>query len=109
MCRACCRAFDSTRPTSPSRSAPTTGAAAGPTTGSRRRRPSRNMASLSTPEPEYDFPALTESDLPLIRRWLLEPHVRRWWDEAKSDAYPDDELERYRERISGADESTDIF
>jgi RimJ/RimL family protein N-acetyltransferase len=48
-------------------------------------------------------------DLPLIRRWLLEPHVRRWWDEAKSEAYPDDEVEKYRERIRGEDDTTDIF
>ncbi|HEX9494796.1 MAG TPA: GNAT family N-acetyltransferase [Candidatus Limnocylindria bacterium] len=64
---------------------------------------------MSTPEPEYDFPPLTEADLPLIRRWLLEPHVRRWWDEASSAAYPEDELDKYRARIDGTDDSSDIF
>ena len=64
---------------------------------------------MSTPEPEYDFPALTEADLPLIRQWLLEPHVRRWWDEAASETYPDDELDKYRGRIRGDDDTTDIF
>jgi RimJ/RimL family protein N-acetyltransferase len=67
------------------------------------------LASLSTPQPEYDFPALTDADLPQVRRWLLAPHVRRWWDESSSVAYPDDELDKYRARITGADEGTEIF
>jgi RimJ/RimL family protein N-acetyltransferase len=75
----------------------------------RQRRPSRGSGSPSTPEPEYDFPALTESDLPLIRQWLLEPHVRRWWADPPRDTYPDDELEKYRARITGADLDTEIF
>jgi RimJ/RimL family protein N-acetyltransferase len=58
---------------------------------------------VSTPEPEYDFPALTEAHLPLVRRWLLEPHVRRWWADPPRDAYPEDELEKYRRRIRGDD------
>lgn len=64
---------------------------------------------MSTPEPEFDFPALTEADLPLIRRWLLEPHVRRWWADPPRDTYPDDELEKYRRRIVGEDQDTEIF
>lgn len=64
---------------------------------------------MSTPEPEFDFPALAAADLPLIRRWLLELHVRRWWDDPSRDAYPDDELEKYRRRISGADAEAEIF
>ena len=64
---------------------------------------------MGTPEPEYDFPALAEADLPLIRRWLLEPHVRRWWDERSSAAYPDDELDTYRARIAGRDDPVDVF
>ena len=28
---------------------------------------------------EISFPALTLDDLPLIRRWLNEPHVYEWW------------------------------
>ena len=54
---------------------------------------------MSTPEPDYDFPALTEADLPLIRRWLLEPHVSRWWADPPRATYPDDELEKYRTRF----------
>lgn len=64
---------------------------------------------MSTPEPELDFPALSAADLPLIRRWLLEPHVRRWWDDPPRDEYPDDELEKYRRRIAGEDADTEIF
>ena len=59
------------------------------------------MASPSTPE--YDFPRLTEADLPLIGRWLLEPHVSRWWADPPRETYPDDELDKYRRRITGDD------
>ncbi len=33
------------------------------------------------PEPErrYSFRAVTEGDLPLLRRWLEAPHVAEWW------------------------------
>ena len=27
----------------------------------------------------YAFRPMTVADLPLIRRWLAEPHVREWW------------------------------
>jgi len=27
----------------------------------------------------YTFEPMTAADLPLIRRWLVEPHVRQWW------------------------------
>jgi len=27
----------------------------------------------------YAFRPMTAADLPLIRRWLAEPHVREWW------------------------------
>jgi aminoglycoside 6'-N-acetyltransferase len=27
----------------------------------------------------YTFHPMTADDLPLIRRWLREPHVRKWW------------------------------
>lgn len=27
----------------------------------------------------YAFRPMTTADLPLIRRWLAEPHVREWW------------------------------
>ena len=29
--------------------------------------------------PTYAFQPMTAADLPLIKRWLAEPHVRRWW------------------------------
>ena len=28
---------------------------------------------------EYNFRPMTAADLPLIRRWLTQPHVRQWW------------------------------
>jgi aminoglycoside 6'-N-acetyltransferase len=64
---------------------------------------------VSTPDPEYDFPPLTEADLPLVRRWLLQPHVSRWWADPPRDAYPDDELEKYRSRIRGDADPTLLF
>src|SRR5438552_17282403 len=38
-----------------------------------------------------------------MRRWLLEPHVRRWWDDGVHDPYPDAELDHYRDAIRGLD------
>jgi aminoglycoside 6'-N-acetyltransferase len=32
------------------------------------------------PRPDYEFIPVTRADLPLLRRWLSEPHVRDWWD-----------------------------
>jgi aminoglycoside 6'-N-acetyltransferase len=29
--------------------------------------------------PLYEFRPMTTADLPLIERWLAEPHVRQWW------------------------------
>jgi aminoglycoside 6'-N-acetyltransferase len=29
--------------------------------------------------PDYIFRPMTAVDLPLIRRWLTQPHVRQWW------------------------------
>lgn len=29
--------------------------------------------------PEYAFRPMTAADLPLIRQWLAQPHVREWW------------------------------
>lgn len=49
------------------------------------------------------FRPLTEKDLPLVRRWLLAPHVRRWWDEGVRLPYPDAELDEYRAGIRGED------
>ncbi len=73
---------------------------------SRRLRHSSGWASRSTPE--YDFPPLAERDLVLIRRWLIEPHVRRWWCDPPRRAYPADEIDKYRQRIRGAGDPTDL-
>ena len=29
--------------------------------------------------PDYVFRPMTTTDLPLIRQWLAQPHVRQWW------------------------------
>ena len=49
------------------------------------------------------FTPLREQDLELVRRWLLEPHVKRWWDDGLNTPYPDAEIEDYREAIQGKD------
>jgi aminoglycoside 6'-N-acetyltransferase len=51
----------------------------------------------------YTFAALREEDLGLVRRWLLEPHVKRWWDDGLKTPYPDAELGEYREAMQGKD------
>lgn len=52
---------------------------------------------------------MRESDLELARRWLLEPHVRRWWNDDPSEAdYPDGTLAEWRAAIRGED-PTDMF
>jgi aminoglycoside 6'-N-acetyltransferase len=51
----------------------------------------------------YAFAPLREGDLELIRRWLLEPHVERWWNDGSKDPYPDAEIADYREGIQGKD------
>ena len=32
----------------------------------------------------YDFRPLTAKDLPLLARWLAEPHVAEWWDDPET-------------------------
>lgn len=44
---------------------------------------------------------MAEADLPLVRKWLLEPHVRRWYDDLPTRAYPESTIERYRQAIRG--------
>jgi aminoglycoside 6'-N-acetyltransferase len=51
----------------------------------------------------YVFAPLREEDLELIRRWLLEPHVKRWWDDGVKSPYPDAVIDDYREAIQGKD------
>lgn len=31
------------------------------------------------PSPKYVFNKLTNADLPMMRRWLAEPHMNGWW------------------------------
>jgi aminoglycoside 6'-N-acetyltransferase len=50
----------------------------------------------------YDFIALTHADLPLVRSWLGEPHVARWYAEG-----PDEALEHIRAHIE--DPAIDCF
>jgi aminoglycoside 6'-N-acetyltransferase len=51
----------------------------------------------------YCFTPLREGDLALIRRWLLETHVRRWWDDGVKTPYPDAQIDEYRNAILGED------
>ena len=48
-------------------------------------------------------------DFPLVRQWLLEPHVSRWWhDDPDETDYPAGTLEEWRKAIVGED-PTDMF
>jgi aminoglycoside 6'-N-acetyltransferase len=38
--------------------------------------------------PAYAFRTMTTADLPLVRRWRAEPHVRQWWGD------PDEQFAR---------------
>ena len=51
----------------------------------------------------YAFTPLREGDLDLVRRWLLEPHVERWWNDGVKTPYPDAEIQEYRDAIQGND------
>ena len=51
----------------------------------------------------YRFTPLREADLALVRGWLLQPHVKRWWDDGVKAPYPDAEIDDYRAAIQGED------
>ena len=52
---------------------------------------------------------MRESDVPLARRWLLEPHVRRWWnDDPDEHDYPEGTLAEWLKAVRGEDK-TDMF
>jgi aminoglycoside 6'-N-acetyltransferase len=34
----------------------------------------------------YGFRPVTKTDLPLLARWLAEPHVAKWWDDSVDEA-----------------------
>ncbi len=42
--------------------------------------PHRALAKKTEPAPLFQFHPATTDDLPLLRRWIGHPHVRRWWD-----------------------------
>jgi aminoglycoside 6'-N-acetyltransferase len=54
------------------------------------------------PTDDYDFVPLVHSHLPLVRSWLGEPHVARWFKEG-----PDEALEHIRAHID--DPAIDCF
>ena len=56
----------------------------------------------------FTFTPMREADLQMVRRWLLEPHVRRWYDDVPAAAYPDDTISEYRSAIRGED-PTDLY
>jgi aminoglycoside 6'-N-acetyltransferase len=50
---------------------------------------------------------MTEADLPLVRRWLQQPHVARWWPQ---DETAEEELKQYRQRLTGeVDDGTHLL
>ena len=51
----------------------------------------------------YDFHPMGISHLPLMRRWLEQPHVREWWGE------PETELGYIRDMIEGRDTTRPYF
>ena len=56
----------------------------------------------------FTFRPLREADLELVRRWLLRPHVKRWYDDVPAATYPDDTISEYRTAIRGED-PTDLY
>ena len=59
--------------------------------------------------PEFAFVRLSESDVELSRRWLLEPHVRRWWnDDPDETNYPEGTIDDWLKAVRGED-PTDMF
>ena len=52
---------------------------------------------------------MRQEDFPLARRWLLNPHVRRWWnDDPEEHDYPEGTLAEWLTAIRGED-PTDMF
>lgn len=39
---------------------------------------------MAPPSPRFSFRPLREGDLPMLREWLLRPHVAEWWGPAES-------------------------
>ncbi len=52
---------------------------------------------------------MREEDIAQARRWLLEPHVRRWWhDDPKETDYPEGTIADWAKRIRGED-ATEMY
>ena len=52
---------------------------------------------------------MREEDVPMLRRWLLLPHVRRWWeDDPEERDYPEGTIRDWMEAVRGED-PTDMF
>jgi RimJ/RimL family protein N-acetyltransferase len=45
--------------------------------------------------PSVEFTPVTHADIPLLRSWMLRPHVRMWWGD------PDEELDDIVDMIEG--------
>lgn len=37
------------------------------------------MSGPVTPAPEFRWRRVTEADFGLLREWLMQPHIQRWW------------------------------
>jgi aminoglycoside 6'-N-acetyltransferase len=42
---------------------------------------------------DYVFHPMTTSDLPLVRRWLAEPHVAEWWHDPETFEFVSGDLD----------------
>ena len=42
---------------------------------------------------EYAFRPMTAADLPLIRRWLAQPHVAEWWHDPETFEFVSGDLD----------------
>ena len=48
-------------------------------------------------DPRYHFRDVRREDFPLLRRWLAEPHVAKWWGD------PDEELQGIEAAMTSAE------
>jgi len=45
--------------------------------------------------PPYVFRPMTAADLPLVKRWLLEPHVAEWWHDPETLEFVSGDLDHH--------------
>jgi len=43
--------------------------------------------------PPYVFRPMLEADMPLVQRWLIEPHVAEWWHDPETLQYVSGDLD----------------